>query len=182
VLLSAELTRHHGIPVTSPICTLIDIAPRLSQAALERAVNEADRLNLASPDELRAALDGMRPRRGVATLRKLLDHHTFALTDSQLECRFLPIAAAAGLPLPLTQQAVNGFRVDFYWPDLGLVVETDGLRYHRTPAQQARDRLRDQAHIAAGLTALRFTHSQVRYESDYVRETLVRTVRQRRGS
>lgn len=26
-------------------------------------------------------------------------------------------------------------------PDLGLVVETDGLRYHRTPAEQARDRL-----------------------------------------
>ena len=36
-----------------------------------------------------------------------------------------------------------------------LVVETDGLRYHRTPAQQSRDRRRDQAHTAAGLTPLR---------------------------
>jgi len=27
-------------------------------------------------------------------------------------------------------------------PNLGLVVETDGLRYHRSPAQRARDRLR----------------------------------------
>ncbi len=34
----------------------------------------------------------------------------------------------------------------------------DGLRYHRTPAQQAADRRRDQAHAAAGLTPLRFTH------------------------
>jgi very-short-patch-repair endonuclease len=34
----------------------------------------------------------------------------------------------AGLPLPLTKQMVNGFEVDFYWPDLGLVVETDGKR------------------------------------------------------
>ena len=33
------------------------------------------------------------------------------------------------------------------------------------PAQQARDRLRDQAHIAAGLTPLRFTHAQVRSTS-----------------
>jgi very-short-patch-repair endonuclease len=35
---------------------------------------------------------------------------------------------------------VNGYRIDFYWPDLELVVETDGLRYHRTPEQQAKDR------------------------------------------
>jgi very-short-patch-repair endonuclease len=67
---------------------------------------------------------------------------------------------------------VNSFRVDFFWPELGLVVETDGLRYHRTPAQQARDRLRDQIHAAAGLTPLRFTHAQVAHEAGHVREVL----------
>jgi very-short-patch-repair endonuclease len=72
---------------------------------------------------------------------------------------------------------VNGFKVDFYWPDLGLVVETDGLRYHRTPAQQARDRIRDQTHAAAGLTPLRFTHAQVKYEPTRVEETLVAVAR-----
>ena len=70
---------------------------------------------------------------------------------------------------------VNGFKVDFYWPELGLVVETDGLRYHRTPAEQARDRLRDQAHTAAGLTPLRFTHEQVRYEPEHVLKILAQT-------
>jgi very-short-patch-repair endonuclease len=30
---------------------------------------------------------------------------------------------------------VNGFKVDFFWPELGLVVETDGWRYHRTPGR-----------------------------------------------
>ncbi|HEX7293946.1 MAG TPA: DUF559 domain-containing protein, partial [Solirubrobacterales bacterium] len=58
-------------------------------------------------------------------------------------------------------------------PDLGLVVETDGLQYHRTPAQQARDQLRDQTHLAAGLTSLRFNHAQVRYEPRHVRTTLL---------
>jgi very-short-patch-repair endonuclease len=67
---------------------------------------------------------------------------------------------------------VSGYKVDFYWPDLGLVVETDGLRYHRTPAEQARDRVRDQAHTAAGLTPLRFTRAQVRFEPDHVLATL----------
>jgi len=67
---------------------------------------------------------------------------------------------------------VNGFRVDFCWPDFGLVVETDGLRYHRTPGQQKKDHLRDQAHAVAGLTALRFTAAQVLHEPDQVRKTL----------
>ncbi len=68
---------------------------------------------------------------------------------------------------------MNGFKVNFFWPQIGLVVETDGLRYHRTPTQQARDRRRDQAHARAGLTSLRFTHAQVRFEPDQVRVTLV---------
>jgi very-short-patch-repair endonuclease len=72
----------------------------------------------------------------------------------------------------LTQQRVNGFKVDFYSPELGIVVETDGLRYHRTPAEQARDHIRDQTHAAAGLIPLRFTHEQVRYDPGYVERTL----------
>jgi very-short-patch-repair endonuclease len=87
------------------------------------------------------------------------------------------LAERAGLPLPLTKQWVNGFEVDFYWPDLAFVVETDGLRYHRTPAEQARDRERDQAHTAAGMTQLRFTHEQVYYEPERVLSVLRSTAR-----
>jgi very-short-patch-repair endonuclease len=168
----ADICARDGIPVTKPILTMIDIARRLDDAALERAINEADRLDLVRPDELRAALVAHPGERGVARLRGLLDRRTFRLTDSELERRFLPLIADAGLPMPVTGERLNGFKVDFYWPELGLVVETDGLRYHRTPAQQARDRLRDQAHTAAGLTPLRFTHAQVRFEASYVRDTL----------
>jgi very-short-patch-repair endonuclease len=57
-----------------------------------------------------------------------------------------------------------------------LIVETDGLRYHRTAAQQARDRRRDQIHAAAGLTTLRFTHSQVVYEEADVRGVVARVI------
>ena len=120
----------------------------------------------------------MKGQPGVAVLRAVLDRRTFSLTDSELERRFGPIARRAGLPLPLTQRRVNGFRVDFYWPDLGLVVETDGLRYHRTPAQQTADLRRDQAHSAAGFTPLRFSHAQVTYESVYV-ESMLKDVAQR---
>jgi very-short-patch-repair endonuclease len=179
---ASDWTRHYGIPVTTPVCTLIDIAPRLSRSELEAAVNEADKRHLTDPDKLRRALDGLARRPGVAALRKTLDSRTFALTDSQLERRFLPIARKAGLPTPRTGRVVNGFKVDFYWPDLGLIVETDGLRYHRTPAQQTRDRQRDQRHLAAGLMTLRFTHAQVRYEPAYVQSTLRAVARRLKGT
>jgi Protein of unknown function (DUF559)/AbiEi antitoxin C-terminal domain len=170
-------TAHLGIPATSPIRTLADLASCLPIGQVEAAVNEADKRNLVDPEELRSALGEMRGQSGVANLRRLLDRRTFVLTDSELERRFLPIARAAGLPAPDTGRTLNGFRVDFFWPTLGLVVETDGLRYHRTPGQQARDRRRDQVHTAAGLTTLRFTHAQVRFERPYVRATLSRVAR-----
>lgn len=178
----SELTSRHGIPVTALHRTLLDLARTLRRDDLEAAINTADKYDLTDPEQLRETLESYAGRPGVAVLRTILDRRTFLLTDSQLERRFLPIARRAGLPLPRTGQRVNGFRVDFYWPDLGLVVETDGLRYHRTPAQQGRDRLRDQAHVAAGLTALRFTHAQVRYEPAYVQSTLAAVARRLRPS
>jgi very-short-patch-repair endonuclease len=164
-----------GIPVTSPVQTLIDIAPRLDHIGLERAINEADKYDLVHPPQLREALGARAGAPGVRILRTVLDRRTFRLTKEELERRFLPLARRAGLPVPLTGPIVNGFEVDFFWPDLVLVVETDGLRYHRTPAEQARDRLRDQAHTAVGLTQLRFTHEQVRYEPDHVFRVLTET-------
>jgi very-short-patch-repair endonuclease len=177
-LTANDIAHHRGIPVTTPICTLIDLAARLDPAQLEAAINEADKRDLADSETLRAALDDVvAPRPGIATLRTTLDRRTFSLTDSELERRFLPLARRAGLPKPETGRRLNGFKVDFYWPALKLVVETDGLRYHRTPAEQARDRLRDQAHAAAGLTPLRFTHAQVRFEPGHVRATLAAVAR-----
>ncbi|HEX3040751.1 MAG TPA: DUF559 domain-containing protein [Solirubrobacterales bacterium] len=170
-----DVTSEYGIPVTTPVQTIIDMSLRLDRPGVERMINEADKYNLVHPPELREALDERAGEPGVAKLRQILDRRTFRLTKEELERRFLPLAAKAGLPVPLTGQWVNEFEVDFYWPDLGLVVETDGLRYHRTPAEQARDRLRDQAHTAAGLAQLRFTHEQVRYEPQYVVRILAQT-------
>lgn len=106
----------------------------------------------------------------MARLRRLLGLE--ALTDTGLERKFLRLVRAAGLPQPEAQAWVNGYRVDFYWPDLGLVVEADGWRYHRTAGEQATDHRRDQAHMKDGLTTLRFAESQIRYEPRRVTATL----------
>lgn len=176
-LAPTDLSARHRIPRTSPVRTLLDLACRLSLAELETAINAADRNDAINPETLRAALDAHAGESGVGRLRQVLDRRTFALTDSELERLFMPLARQAGLTKPVTGALVNGFKVDFYWPELSLVVETDGLRYHHTPNQQARDRLRDQVHVACGLTCLRFTHAQVKYEPDHVQQTLASVTR-----
>jgi very-short-patch-repair endonuclease len=173
-LAEKDLASIDGIPVTGVVRTLVDLATELAPIAVERAVNEADKRDLIDPEALRIALDGYEGEPGTPLLRKLLDRRTFRLSDSDLEIFFRPIAIEAGLPFPLSKQIVNGWEVDFYWPDLGLVVETDGLRYHRTASSQTRDARRDRAHALAGMTPLRFTHYEVRYEPAVVRAELSR--------
>jgi very-short-patch-repair endonuclease len=172
-----------GIPVTSPTQTLIDQATRLGPKQLERAVNEADKLDCVKADVLRSSLDHHRGQPGVAPLRGLLDPLTFRLSDSELERLTRQLALATGLPVPETKALVNGYEVDFFWPELGIVLEVDGLRYHRTPSQQKRGLERDQTHLAAGMWPLRFSHWQIKYDSPRVRRVLSSTIaRARKGS
>jgi very-short-patch-repair endonuclease len=171
-LRDGALVLHDGIPVTSPVQTLIDLAARHEPVTVERLVNEADRLRVVRTDALRRALDDHPGERGVARLRAILDRRTFRYTRSELERAFLPLVAAAGLPLPRTSVYLNGHEVDFHFPSLDLVVETDGLTYHRTPAQQGKDSERDQDHSAAGTRPLRFANAQIRDEADRAVRTL----------
>jgi very-short-patch-repair endonuclease len=165
-----------GIPVTDIVTTLVDLGSCATQAQLLRAINQADRRDLIDASSLRVAIESHSRRPGLVRLRALLDESGFSLPETLLEQRFLRIVRAAGLPAPECQARVNGYRADFYWPAWKLVVETDGGLDHRTPAQQGKDRRRDQKHAAAGFTPLRFTEAQVRYEPEEVRDTLLAVV------
>jgi very-short-patch-repair endonuclease len=162
-----------GIPIADPVSVLIDLATELATEEVEDAVNEADRLDLIRTHRLRPALDREPGRPGVGRLKRILDAQTFSRAANALERRFLAIVRDAGLPAPSTQRRLGRYRVDFFWADLGFVVETDSLRHHRTVAEQAVDLGRDQTHARAGLRSLRFTHSQVFHRPDHVRAVLV---------
>lgn len=166
-----DAATHEGIPVTNPSQTVIDLAPALTEHQLERVIDEADKLDLVHPEALRQAAAG-KGGVGGARVRALLDKRTFLFTDSDLERLFIPLAEAAGLSRPETRTRVNGFKVDFYFRAEGVVVEADGGRYHRTPSQQRRDRIRDHAHTLTGLTPVRFTHDQIAHEPEYVADVL----------
>jgi very-short-patch-repair endonuclease len=152
-------TTHKRIRVTTPTQTLIDVAAEWPTAKLEQAIGEADLRRLVGLKALRkAATKAGRPG---APLRAVIDRATFRVTQSELEREFLRLVARVGLPLPDTQCRFGKHRVDFYWPAIGLVVEADGGEFHRTAAQQTKDRQRDEAHIRAGRTPMRVTHAQV---------------------
>ena len=161
-----DLTRHYGIPITKPVRTLVDLATVASRDEVERAIGQADARNLVRADSLREQLERVAGP-GVRLVRDILDRDAFVLTHSDLERRFVRLAARAGLPKPQSQRQMGRARVDFYWPELNLVVECDSLRYHRTQLQQAEDRARDHAHRLTGRERERLTHYQVRHEPDH---------------
>jgi very-short-patch-repair endonuclease len=172
VLERRHITRERGIPVTTPLRTVIDLSAGCNGHQAERLINQVDARNLLRFDTLRDGLEDYRGQVGVRLLLNVLDRDSFVLTESDLERLFIPLARKAGLPKPQSQRRFGKHRVDFYWPDLNLVVECDGLRYHRTPLEQRKDRERDHAHLLAGRTSVRFTHDHVAHDPEYVVATL----------
>jgi len=173
-----EVVDHFGVLLIAPFWTLVALARELGDDELERAINQADFKGVLRVPELCRLAEKHRPHPGTARLAKLIDRRTFTLTDSVLEQRFRRIALQAGLSKPRSRLHLDGFRVDFYFEDLDLVVETDGYGAHRTPAQVTRDAERLQAHAAAGRPVLRFSHAQVYYEADRAISVLRRTADQ----
>jgi Protein of unknown function (DUF559) len=137
-----ETTRRHGLPVTTPIRTLRDLAATRPTSEVERAASEALVLKLVTHDDLRAQ---------GGKLAKLV----VGATRSGLERAFLKAVLNAGLPEPLTNHRIGAYSVDFHWPSHDLVVETDGARYHDHELARRRDRKRDVELQLRGYTVLR---------------------------
>jgi hypothetical protein len=150
----AATTTLEGIPVTEPGQTLADLAMALPRRALEKAVEmaEARRLHVAIPDG----------HPGVKRLAEAARHDLGTTTRSSLEDAFLELCDAHGIPRPLVNTVVEGYEVDFCWPEERLIVETDGYEHHGTRAAFERDRARDARLTARGWRVVRLTDAQVR--------------------
>jgi very-short-patch-repair endonuclease len=155
----------NGIPITAPPFALLEFAAVANGDELERAIAEAYALKLVSEPQLRAALDRHAGRVGVVALRVELDRIGGPQwTDREGERRMKLLLRQAGLPIPVTRMKVAGFKADFFWREYRLIVEFDGYQYHGHRYAFERDRRRDQAHIAAGYTVIRFTWRQLEAE------------------
>jgi very-short-patch-repair endonuclease len=161
-LLENEVTRHRGIPVTTPARTILDLAAEEPIRTVERALNEAHVLGLARPSGL-IPLIAQHPRhRGAKPLRTVLQaasDHT--LTRSEAERRFLDLVRLAKLPPPRVNARVGRFEVDFLWPEQRVIVEVDGFRFHSSRAAFERDRAKWADLSALGYTVIPVTWRQI---------------------
>lgn len=170
-----EVTTHDGIPVTTVARTLLDLAAVLPPHRLKRVVEQAEFLRLADDTSLDALLARYPRRSGTASLREIRQAGlTKTLTRSELEERFLAFLDAHDLPRPRVNCAVEGFEVDFHWPDQCLIVELDGRAAHHTRIAFERDRARDRALQAAGWRVVRITWHQLQDEPAQIAGDLVR--------
>jgi very-short-patch-repair endonuclease len=166
-LTRGEVRVRDELRVTSPERTLLDLAATLPQKELDRAVNEALVLRLATADGLRSYLARSSRRQGARALREALRVET-RVTRSELEAAMLALLRRVDLPIPQTNVLLAGHLVDFYWPDHGVVVETDGYGPHGTPRRFESDRARDAHLTALGYRVLRFTWRQLTAEPEVI--------------
>lgn len=167
-----------GIPCLSVARTLFSIAggPDGSSDTLRDLVDEAIRDGKASDPWLWWMLERTRRRGrgGVARFERLLvDRAGGSVTESWLERELLRVLEVAGVPLPECQAKVRHegafvARVDFIYPELGIVIEVSGHRTHSTRAQRAADARRRNALQAAGLWVLEFTFEDLVKAPSYV--------------
>jgi hypothetical protein len=161
----AERLVRDGIPVTTPGRTLADLATALPRRQIEKAAETAEAL------KLRVEIPPDHP--GAKRLAEILDGYDLGTdTKSDVEDEFLALCDAYGIPRPRVNTLVEGFLVDFCWPEERLIVETDGRR-HLTRAAFERDRAQDAFLTACGWRVMRFTTRQVRGEPETVAARVV---------
>jgi predicted transcriptional regulator of viral defense system len=147
----SDVTRNHGIPVTTPARTLIDIAKVVDARTLETALAEAQIRGLVRPEALLP--------RATGALASALG--AAEPTRSRLERKFRRFIAQHDLPAPVINGFVEGFEVDAHWPEARLIVEVDGWRYHSTRRAFETDRERDAILQASGWRVVRVTERQL---------------------
>jgi len=174
-LADADRGHRRGIPVTAPARTLIDYASTTGAAEAERAIAEAFALKLVTEPQLLAAIGRGPQRAGVARVRAILGRPGGPRrTRSGGERAMLRLIRAAKLPVPLTNQPVEGFNADFFWPEVGLIVEVDGGDFHRARPAFERDHRRDIVHRDAGHEVLRVSAQQLDQEPLYIAVVIAR--------
>lgn len=162
-----DVVLREGLPVTTPTRTLVDLAQVLTAHRLERVCHRAEHLRKLDAAALLAPSPGRRSIALTKAVSGLADHGP-AITRGELEERFLALIAAHGLPRPQVNARICGHEVDFLWPAVRLIVETDGRATHLTPTAFESDRRRDAMLQVAGYRVVRFTYAQVIFQPQSV--------------
>jgi very-short-patch-repair endonuclease len=147
LLLPRDVETRHGVQVTTPLRTGIDVARTRSRARGLAALDAMLHTGAFTHDELLREVDRFRGFRGVVRLRTLAplaDGRAESPAESVMRLLWLD----AGLPTPQLQIRVEvdedwaAYRLDLGLEEIRYAAEYDGAEWHSSPAQRARDRRR----------------------------------------
>jgi len=171
-LTSADVTLVRNIPTTTIARTLLDLAGVVRRRPLERAMDQAEILEVLDHRALEDQIKRNDKTPAAHKLRTLLDEHTAGSTPTwtELETAFLMLCRAAALPQPevnawvVLDDGEPAIRPDFVWRAQRLAIETDSRKYHRTRQAFEIDRRRDQRLTLGGWRIVRVTWRQIKSE------------------
>lgn len=153
-----DIAQRGGYAVTSVARTLLDMAPRQSPDTVAKWMHEADVAGVLDLRDVWACCERHRQHRGRTVVEAALAIEV-PDTRSGLEDLLVPIVRAAGLRIPEFNRFLwSGERleeVDAHWPELGLIVEVDSIKYHSSQWRRRRDREKAARFRALGWTVWR---------------------------
>lgn len=162
----SERTRLDGVPITTPLRTLLDLTLVERSRTVERALATALAQGRTTEARLTGYLQRHAGRPGTSRLRTILSLGPPARTRSEAEERFLTLVRRAGMPRPRVNVRIGPWEVDFHWADARLVVEVDGFASHHSGRAFERDRRRDGYLLSRGLQVMRITWRQIEDEPE----------------
>ncbi len=162
----APLTVVAGRSATAPAWTAIEVARSLRRPRALATLDAALRSGTSSRGEMRHAVLRQSGRRGIVTVRELLDLAN-PLAESPMESEARLVMIDGGLPPPVLQYQVADltgqvWRLDFAWPDRRVAAEYDGLDWHSGPDAFLRDRRRAAALLDLGWVVVPIVAEDVR--------------------
>jgi hypothetical protein len=178
-----------GLPVTTPARAVVDLAARAGPRRLAEVVDVVTPRLTSTARIARCTADVARKGKpGIARLGAVLDARGpgHVPPASVLEGALFGALAAAGLPAPTRQfrlpgrGAIEGL-VDAAYPDVRLILEADGRRWHSRISDLRRDHQRDAEAARAGWQTLRLLYEDVVGHPDEVAD-MVRDVRRARAT
>jgi uncharacterized protein DUF559/putative AbiEi antitoxin of type IV toxin-antitoxin system len=159
-----DVTIEAGIPVTSIERTVMDQAGRLEDRQIEQMLVAAERSRRLDWRELQRIIEQGNGRKGLRRLRRVAAGVDTYAADavSPLEVDFLSLCRKANLPFPQVNVLVEGYLVDFYWPNAKTIVETDGYAFHSDRPAFEKDHESTVALTAAGYKVHRATYRMLK--------------------
>lgn len=159
---TADRTAIDGVPVTSVVRTLVDVAGSVPARTLEQVYARATREGRADPAAVGHALARRGRAPGAGRLQTLVSSSAAPVfTRSVAEDRLLEWIRKAGLPAPETNVRIGGLELDCAWQRLRVAVEVDGFEFHSSRKRFEADRNRDARLGALGYRVVRVTWRQL---------------------